>query len=892
MTANVLSFYRRHRLRILKTSYILLLFTTLYNVNGGGSNTTANDRKDNKKSQVTDKNDKTLPSYQRNKIKNSGRIEGYSGNEDNDEGEESDVQALIISPKNDRLSKSRSGSNVEQEDKKNPNVSEPTPKRRRTDFLLKIILNDKKCLILFFTQAILLIIRTFLSLHVATLDGKLVSSLVKAQYPKFLKILLGQWMVLGIPASFINALINYLTKLCSVTINRLISKVLLDKYLSSHHTFYAVAASTGVGTGTTPNKKDGSDDDNNNTTQRINSVSEIQDNLTKDIYTFSTNTSILLNQLLKPMLDLILCSFKLLMSSTNNMGEGTLALGLIVYGSNSILKLIQPNFTSLTMKRASLESAFRSLHSNIHTHSEEIALLKGQDRELANLDFTFYKLVLFLNREIKAKALYDLATTFIIKYTWGAAGLVLCSIPIFFKGDTTTNLDEELLIEDNSNRDKQDEHDITADFITNRRLLLTASSSIGRFVELKKNVQQLRGVSLRLNEFNDLLDRNLNPQLEEKDTSMIEYNNSLIKFENVPLITPANQVLVKNLSFELKHGDHLLIIGPNGCGKSSLFRILGGLWPVRQIDDPNLKTKLILPKRSLNDETNGNKQECSIFYLPQKPYMGNRSTFREQIIYPDTMEQFLQRFNNDYEKGDKELTKILEALELDDLIAENLSLILAQRSMNDQTSKKISIQEQSQAQAKNQGEKIEGDDVDDRDLIMVPSNGVETSSADDAETSSSSSIINVRDAFDLRRNWSDELSIGVQQRLAMARMYYHRPKFAVLDECTSAVSPEMEQKMYKISQDFGISLISVCHRTSLWHFHNYLLRFDGKGGYQFNKFDPVKRLKEEEKLTELNSLLDQQVPVWKKKLTDLKIARRSNLVKKSQSELNVTKTIA
>lgn len=189
--------------------------------------------------------------------------------------------------------------------------------------MFKLLLHDKKCLILFITQAILLNIRTLLSLRVATLDGQLVSTLVRAQYANFTKILLGKWMILGIPASFINSLISYTTKLCAVTINRKVSDFLLSKYLSNHHTFYSVASAE--------------------------SVSEIQDNLTKDIYTFSMNSSLLLNQLLKPMLDLILCSFKLLTSNTSVMGEGTLALGLIVYASNSLLKLIQPNFTRLTM---------------------------------------------------------------------------------------------------------------------------------------------------------------------------------------------------------------------------------------------------------------------------------------------------------------------------------------------------------------------------------------------------------------------------------------------------------------------------------------------------------------------------------------------------------------
>lgn len=755
----VLRFYQRHRLNILRSSYIILLIGTLRSLSSGTSAKKAIKRiESHKKSHGDVGGNDTYDESTAGEQHNEGSTASERGTDDVDTDEEDD----------DSIKKKKL--------------------KRSADFLLRIILKDKKCVLLFITQALLLVMRTFLSLHVATLDGRLVSSLVKAQYATFIKILLGQWMLLGIPASFINSLISYTTKLCSVTINRQVSTYLMDKYLVNHHVFYSVAASE--------------------------SASEIQDNLTRDVATFANNSSLLLNQLLKPMLDLILCSFKLLISNSSMMGEGTLALGLIVYVSNSFLKMIQPNFTKLTMKRSSLESWFRSLHSNLHINNEEIALLRGQTTELANLDYSFYELVLFLNREIKARAVYDLATSFVIKYTWGAAGLALCSIPIFFKDKNANNVD----------------NDATADFITNRRLLLTASSSIGRFVELKRNIQQLRGVWLRLNNFNILLDDTIKPlqYSRTEESSIIEYNDDLIKFENVPLITPADQVLIPELNFELKHGDHLLIIGPNGCGKSSLFRILGGLWPLRQ-GSSKTRTKLIMPRRSHDNE-------CSIFYLPQKPHMGSRSSFREQVIYPDSIQQFEKRFDGDYTKGDACLTEILHMLELEDLIAENMALVLTQRN----------------SQKK-----------DENDL----------------------SIIDAKEAFDFTRNWSEELSIGVQQRLAMARMYYHKPKFAVLDECTSAVSPEMEQRMYSTAQKLNISLISVCHRTSLWHFHNYLLKFDGKGGYQFGKFDATQRLANEEKLLELNTVLDQQVPVWEKRLRDLTVARTSNIIRKSRTDL-------
>ena len=55
--------------------------------------------------------------------------------------------------------------------------------------------------------------------------------------------------------------------------------------------------------------------------------------------------------------------------------------------------------------------------------------------------------------------------------------------------------------------------------------------------------------------------------------------------------------------------------------------------------------------------------------------------------------------------------------------------------------------------------------------------------------------------LDLVRDWSDELSLGEQQRLAFARVLINKPRLAIFDEATSALDLPNEAVMYLAKLD-------------------------------------------------------------------------------------------
>ncbi len=81
------------------------------------------------------------------------------------------------------------------------------------------------------------------------------------------------------------------------------------------------------------------------------------------------------------------------------------------------------------------------------------------------------------------------------------------------------------------------------------------------------------------------------------------------------------------------------------------------------------------------------------------------------------------------------------------------------------------------------------------------------------------------DRLDEQASWTQKLSGGEQQRLAIARVLLKKPAWVLADEATSALDIAAEQTLYErlshMAESAGGALISIAHRPTLEVFHNH-----------------------------------------------------------------------
>ncbi len=86
--------------------------------------------------------------------------------------------------------------------------------------------------------------------------------------------------------------------------------------------------------------------------------------------------------------------------------------------------------------------------------------------------------------------------------------------------------------------------------------------------------------------------------------------------------------------------------------------------------------------------------------------------------------------------------------------------------------------------------------------------------------------------WNMELDWDDLLSLGEQQRLAFARLFLQKRRYAILDEATSALDLTNEENLYRQLQQLGITYLSVGHRASLRSYHDRVLELFGDTGWQ------------------------------------------------------------
>ncbi|XP_072193766.1 lysosomal cobalamin transporter ABCD4 isoform X2 [Excalfactoria chinensis] len=284
--------------------------------------------------------------------------------------------------------------------------------------------------------------------------------------------------------------------------------------------------------------------------------------------------------------------------------------GYFVIGT-IVNKVLMSPIVSKLVQQEKLEGDFRFKHMQIRVNAEPAAFYRAGQVEHMRTDRRLQSL-LQTQKELIGKELWLYIGINTFDYLGSILSYVIIAIPIFsgVYGDLSPT-------------------ELSALVSKNAFVSIYLISCFSQLIDLSSTVTDVAGYTHRIGELQETLlslGRKENESYSEakawdsdsESGEDPEPSDTAFLLERVTLSVPSSgKLLIKDLSLRISQGDSMMIMGNTGTGKTSLLRVLGGLW----------------------ESTQGNVQMLTCFgprgvvFLPQRPFFTDGS-LREQVIYP------------------------------------------------------------------------------------------------------------------------------------------------------------------------------------------------------------------------------------------------------------------